>query len=86
MQPIASFIDTLTLLHRYKLSSALNVMAANCFIFKWHLIVTFAFVDAEAGLIVNKIQSFAKNPVIGTDNINERYVFKAHFMHNNGLW
>lgn len=24
------------------------------------------------GLIVNKIQSFAKNPVIATDNINER--------------
>lgn len=44
-----------------------NVMAASCFIFKWHLIVTLAFTDAEAGLIVNKIQSFAKNPpVIGT--------------------
>lgn len=44
-----------------------NVMAASCFIFKWHLIVTLAFADPEAGLIVNKIQSFAKNPpVIGT--------------------
>lgn len=37
-------------------------MAAGCFIFKWHLIVTLAFDCAEAGLIVNKIQSFAKNP------------------------
>lgn len=51
-------------------------MAAYCFIFKWHLIVTFALAGAEAGLIVNKIQSFAKNPVIATDNINERYVLK----------
>lgn len=49
-----------------------KVMAASCFIFKCHLIVTFALIDAGTGLIVNKIQSFAKTPVIDTDNINER--------------
>lgn len=47
-------------------------MAASCFIFKCHLIVTFALIVAETGLIVNKIQSFARTVVIDTDNINER--------------